>query len=333
MTPCVPFVPAQRRVLALAAFAACLALSTPLSQAQAWKPEKTVEIVVGSAAGGGNDKTARVIQKVWTDTKLLNGVVSNKVGGGGAIAYGYVSAKDDPHFIGVAQAGLITNHITGRSPIDLSSVTPLAYMGSEAVALTVRADSPIKDLKQFQEQLKKDPTSLSISVGSTLGGTNHFAVALIAKAAGVDPKKLKLLVFGGGAESVTNLLGGHISAMSQLVNNSIPHHKAKTMRILCVTTTKRLGVLPDVPTCTEQGANVVLGGWTVIVGPKKMTPAQVTGWEDILQKTAQHPDWKGYLEANSWDPDFKKSGETAAFLKADYEETRAILTELGLAKQ
>lgn len=296
-----------------------------------WKPTKPVEIVVGSAAGGGNDKTARVMQKAWTQAKLLEGVVTNKVGGGGAIAYNYVSQKNDPHFIGVAQAGLVTNHITGRSPLSLDDLTPLAYVGSEAVAITVRADSPYKDLKQFLEQLKKDPASLSISVGSTLGGTNHFAIALLAKSVGVDPKKLKLLVFGGGAESVTNLLGGHISAMSQLANNSIPYQKAGTMRMLCLTSAKRLAALPDVPTCSEQGANVVMEGWTVIVGPKKLTPAQVAGWEQILKATTENAEWKSYLEANSWQPGFMGSKETAAYLRKDYEQSKAILIELGLA--
>ena len=309
-----------------------LSLGMAAAYAQAWKPEKPVEIVVGSAAGGGNDKSARVIQKVWTDTKVVESVVSNKVGGGGTIAYSYVSLKNDAHFIAVAQAGLITNHITGRSTLSLDDVTPLSYVGAEPVALTVRADSPYKNVKQFLEQLKKDPQSLSVSVGSTLGGTNHFAVALLAKSVGIDPKKLKLLVFGGGAESVTNLLGGHISAMSQLVNNSIPHHKAGTMRILCITTAKRSPQIPDVPTCSEQAPNLVLEGWTVLVGPKKMTPAQVAGWEQIIQKATQSDDWKKYLTANSWDNDYMNAKDTAAYLKKDYEQSKALLIELGMAK-
>lgn len=297
-----------------------------------WKPEKPVEIIVGSAAGGGNDKTARVLQKIMSETKTAEAVVTNKVGGGGGIAYSFVSQKSDPHFIGVAQAGLITNHITGRNPLALSAVTPLSYVGSEPVALTVRADSPYKDLKQFLEQIKKDPASLSVSVGSTLGGTNHFAIALLAKSVGVDPKKLKLLVFGGGAESSTNLLGGHINAMSQLVNNSIPYHKAGTMRILCITTMKRSSSIPDVPTCAEQGSNVVMEGWTVLIGPKDLPAPQVAGWEKMLQSATQHQDWKKYLESNAWNPEYKNAQETSAFLKKDYEQTRTLLVELGLAK-
>jgi len=313
--------------------AALLMAGSASVQAQGvWKPEKPVEIVVGSAAGGGNDKSGRVLQKILSETKSAEAVVTNKVGGGGAIAYNYVSQKKDAHVIGIAQAGLLTNHITGRSPLTLSALTPLSYVGSEPVALTVRADSPYKNLKQFLDQLKKDPTSLSISVGSTLGGTNHFGIALLAKSAGVDPKKLKLLVFGGGAESVTNLLGGHIQAMSQLVNNSIPHQKAGTMRILCITSPNRLAAIPDVPTCTEEGAKVVAEGWTVIVGPKDLPAPQVAAWEKILLAATQHPEWKNYLASSGWSADYKNAKDTSAFLKEDYEETKALLTEFGLAK-
>lgn len=326
------FASRMNRAMACCGGVALLLLSWSAQAQTPWKPEKSVEIVVGSAAGGGNDKTARVIQKIWTETKLAESVVTNKVGGGGAIAYNYVSQKNDPHFVGVAQAGLITNHATGRSPLALSAITPLSYVGSEPVALTVRADSPYKDLKQFLDQLKKDPTSLSVSVGSTLGGTNHFAIALLAKSAGIDPKKLKLLVFGGGSESSTNLLGGHISAMSQLLNNSIPYYKAGTMRILCITTPKRSSAIPEVPTCSEQGANVVMEGWTVLIGPKDMPPAQVAGWEGIVQKTLQHDDWKKYTQLNAWDTEYKNAKDTAAYLKKDYEQSKSLLIELGLVK-
>ena len=323
----------HRHILSTGAYL-LLALSTSAVHAQsAWKPEKTVEVVVFAAPGGGNDKSARVMHKIWQETKLVDAVITNKVGGGGSLAYTYVSQKTgDGHHIAIAQAGLVTNHITGRSPLNYTDVTPLSFVGSEPVALAVRADSPYKTLKEFAEQLKKDPSSLAISVGSTRGAINHFTVALLAKAAGIDPKQLKILVFGGGAESVTNLLGGHIDAMVQAVNNAIPHHKAGKMRILCLSTPKRSAGLPDVPTCREQGYNVVMEGWTIFVGPKGITPAQVAYWEGVFQKTVQHEEWKKYLEFNSWEWGYKNAHDTLAYVRKDYEQSRVLLTELGLAK-
>ena len=320
-------------VLSVACACVTSLAGVPAARAQsAWKPSKPVEIVVGFAAGGGNDKSARIMQKIWQDAKWFETIVTNKVGGGGAVSYTYVSQKTgDGHAIAIAQVGLLTNHLTGRSPLSYLDVTPLAFIGNEPVALAVKADAPYKNLREFVERLKQDPGALSISVGSTLGAVNHFTVALLAKAAGIDPKKLKIVVFGGGAESVTNLLGGHIDAMSQAVNNAIAHHQAGTMRILGLSTARRSARLPDVPTFREQGYAVLIDGWTIIAGPKGMTPAQIAFWESTLARTMQSEEWKKYLESNAWEWGYKNAQETLAYLKQENEQAKGLLTELGLA--
>lgn len=311
---------------------ACAVLASPAAYPQ-WKPEKPVEFVVGFAPGGGNDKTARLMQKIWREGKWIENVsVVNKVGGGGAISYAYTSQHPgDAHYIAVAQMGLITNHILGRSPLHYGDLTPLAMVGNEPIGIAVRADSPIRTAKDLIERLKTDPQSVSISVGSTRGAANHFAAALLAKSGGVDAKKLKILTFGGGAESVVNLLGGHIDMMSQAINNAIPHYRAGTMRIIGISTARRSAGLPDVPTFKEQGYDVVIDGWTVIVGPRGLAPAQVAYWEETLEKTVNHEDWKKYLETFSWEFAFMKSGATRDYLRKEYDSARGLLVELGMA--
>lgn len=320
-------------VLTSFAFTAALLAGPAPVQAQ-WKPDRPVEIVVGSAPGGGNDKSARVMQRIFKDMGLAEINVVNRVGGGGAVAYTYVSQRSaDGASIALAQAGLNTNHITGRSPLHYTDMTPLAFVGNEPVGLAVRADSPFKTLKDLVAQLKKDPQSVSMSTGSTRGATNHFSLALLAKEAGIDPNKLKIVVFGGGAEAVTNLLGGHIDAMAVAINNSIPHHKAGTLRILGVSSEKRSADLPGVSTFRDQGFNVLMEGWTVFMGPKAMPGAQVAYWEQAFAKAVQSPQWKQYLEQNAWDWGYRNSKDTAAYLKQDYDVSRRLLTELGMAKQ
>jgi tripartite-type tricarboxylate transporter receptor subunit TctC len=315
------------------AFCAVLAPTLPSAFAQAqWKPDRTVEVVVPSAAGGGNDKSARIMQKIWKDLGIVEAQVVNKVGGGGALAYTYVSQKTgDGNYIALAQAGLNTNHIQGRSPLHYTDMTPLAFVGNEPVGLAVRTDSPYKTLKDLVAQLKKDPQSVSMSTGSTRGAVNHFTLALLAKEAGVDPNKLKIVVFGGGSEAVTNVLGGHIDAMAVAINNAIPHHKAGTMRVLAISSAKRSEDLPNVPTFREQGFDVVLDGWTVFMGPKGMAPAQVAYWEQAFSKAVNNPQWKQYLDQNSWEWGYRNSRDTAAYLKQDYDMSRRLLTELGMA--
>ncbi len=318
-----------------AALVACAAWSTATCLAQpAWKPERTVEIVVGSAPGGGNDKTARTLLKVWQENKWLeNATVVNRVGGGGAVAYTYANqAAGDGHRIAVARTGLLTNHIRGLSPLNYTDMTPIAMVADDPMALAVRADSAMRAVKDVVARWKGDPQSLSISLGSSVGSTTHFLVALIAKAAGVDPTRLKVLNPGGASQSVTQMLGGHIDMVSLAAGNMVPHHKAGTVRMLGVASDKRIASAPDVPTIREQGVDVVQGGWTLIVGAGGLSPAQVAYWEALLERTVNHPDWKKFIEADSAVPLFMKSQPTRAFLKKEYDTDKALLVELGMVK-
>jgi len=307
----------------------------PLAAAQApWKPDKAVEVVVGSTPGGGNDKTARTLQRIWQDGKWLDPVVVvNKVGGGGALAYTYTNQHaPDAHYFAVARMGFLTNHILGRSAINYTDMTPLALMGSEPTVFAVRADSPIRTVKDLAERLQADPQSVSVSLGSTRGSTTHFVLARVAKAAGVDPKRLKAVTFGGGAESVTNVLGGHVDMMSQSVDNAVAHHQSGALRIIGISTARRSAALPDVPTLKEQGFDVVMGGWLAMIGPKGLSPAQVAYWEGMLERTANHGQWKRYLEEGSLEWQFLASQPTREYLGREYDIARALLAEIGMLK-
>jgi len=312
----------------------CAAAAAGPCAAQDWKPSRPVEFVVGSGPGGGNDKTARLIQKIWRESKWVDLInVVNKPGGGGALAYTYVSEKaGDGHYLVVVRKALLTNHILGRSPLQYTELTPLAVMANEPNAMAVRADSPIRNLKDLVATFRSDPQSITTSVGSTRGGPSHMLVVQMAKLAGADLRQLKVVTFNGTAESVTNLLGGHIQMISSSVDALIPHHKSGTMRILGVATTQRAKVVADVPTFREQGFDAVVGNWTAIMGPKGMTPAQVAYWEDLLERTFKHPSWQSMLDADALEHDFRKSQVAREMLAKDYESERRMLTELGMAK-
>jgi len=319
-----------------AVLAATAIIHASLCAAQAtWKPDHTVEIVVVSKPGGGNDRTGRTMLKIWKDSGLIeNAVVANKVGGGGAVAYAYTNRRPgDAHTIALARRGLLSNHILGLSAINYTDLTPLALVGNEAMSLAVRADSPIKTVKDLVERWKADPQSVSISLGSTRGSPTQYVLALIARASGVDPKRLKLLTFGGASESVTNLLGGHIDMASIAPGNVTAHYKAGTLRIIGIATTKRSPTLPDVPTLKEQGFDVVQGNWTAVMGPKGLTAAQIEYWDDILDRMANSAPWKRFLEADSVEWLFVRSRATGDYLKQDYSAIRALLLDLGMIKQ
>ena len=103
----------------------------PAGAQSTWRPDRNVELVVGSTPGSGQDKTARVIQRIWKDAKLVEvtSSVVNKPGGGGAIADAYVSQHaGDAHTLMTASPTLLTSHITGRSKLSYTDYTPIALL-------------------------------------------------------------------------------------------------------------------------------------------------------------------------------------------------------------
>lgn len=314
---------------------AALAFS-PQAHAQAtWQPQKQVEIVVGSGPGGGNDRNARGLQKVLSENKwLTNVLVLNKVGGGGALAYTYVNQHaNDAHYLVFVRQGFLSNHILGRSPIGVNDMTALAMLTSEASGIAVRAGNPaLKTFTDVIERLKQDAQSLTISLGSTRYGSPHLMLAMLAKANGIDVRKLKLVTFAGGAESTTQLLGGHIDMSAISIDNAAPHHKSGALRVLGVSSAQRLAALPDVPTFKEQGFDVLMAGFTIVMGPRGLTPAQVHYWESLLERVSQNAEWKRLLAADLQDPDFKNAAATREYLRQQYELSRALLADIGVTK-
>jgi putative tricarboxylic transport membrane protein len=104
------------------------------------------------------------------------------------------------------------------------------------------------------------------------------------------------------------------------------------MRILGLATKERSPTLPGVPTFKDQGYDMVMGNWTAIMGPKGLTPAQISFWEELLERTFRHPAWKGMLEAEALEAEFRNAQALRELVARDYETERKMLTELGMAK-
>ncbi len=300
-----------------------------------WKPDRVVEIIVATGAGGGQDKSARTVQRILQEGRILPvaATVQNKPGGGGLVAWTYLNQKaSDGHFIAIANPTLLTNHITGRSNINYTDLTMVANLFTESVAISVRAESPIRSIKDLSERLRKDPASVSFSVGSSLGSGNHIAMARLARLSGADPRKMRAVVFQGGGQAMTAVLGGHVDLMASAANNVVPHLQGGKIRVLGVTSEKRLeGSFAAVPTLREQGYNVVISNGRIMVGPKAMTPPQVAYWEATLGRMAATPEWKKDIEDNEFEGLFMTSRETQAYLKAQYGELKKALDDLGMA--
>jgi putative tricarboxylic transport membrane protein len=324
------------RLLSLSSLLPVLVLWPGLSASAAeWKPVNPVEIVVPNAPGGGNDAVGRLIQRIWQERRLMPtaGLVVNKTGGGGTVALTYLNQKaNDPHAMAVVSITQQLNYLTGASPLRHRDFTPLAVMIGDFIGFAVRADSPIMTGRDLIERLKKDPAALTAGV-TAIGGNNHIAYVLAARAASADTRKLKTPVFQSSGESLTALLGGHIDLHMGSVGPLTKHLEAGRVRIVAVTSERRLsGPFAVIPTWKEQGIAATFNTWRGLWAPRGLSIEQIAFWDDTLERVSRDAQWKETLDANHWESDFKNSRDTLRYLDALHLELRDVLKELGLAK-
>jgi len=306
------------------------------AHAQGWTPTKNVEIVVGSAPGGSNDKTARSVEKMLRELKLVPQSISvnNKPGGGGNIMFTYVNQHaGDAHYLMIGTTALLSNHIVGSGKMSYADFTPIASLFNDYVVFAVNAASPIKTGKELVDRLKKDPQSISLGFATSLGSHNHITAGMLMKAMGASPRDLKPVAFKGSSEAITALLGGHLELVTTAAGNVAGHVQSGKLRVVGVSAPKRLpGIYANVPTWQEQGVNLVYGGWRSIMGPKGIGAAEVAYWEGVLRKASQSAEWKAELERNYWSDDFVTSAQFRKDLDKDYNDMKAVLVDLGLAR-
>lgn len=225
------------------------------AQSATWRPEQNVEISVATAPGGGADRTARFIQKLLQEKKLIPVpvVVANKPGGGGGIGLRHLNQHTgNGHYLQVCSPNVLAGYIVGQVPINYTDVTPIATLYSEYLLVAVRADSPVKTGRDLIERLRQDPKSLSLTVGISLGNMNHIGAALPLRAGGVDVKALKAVVFNTVAESVTAVVGGHIDIVAATRSIVLAQTQAGNLRVLGIAAPQRVhGIFAGVPTWKE----------------------------------------------------------------------------------
>ena len=316
--------------------AVSLAGAAAVAGAQGWSPQRNVELVVPNPPGGSNDKTARTIERVWSANKLIVGTLSivNRAGGGGSIAYTYVSQHaGDPHYLVVAGPALLTNNITGASKLRHTDLTPVASLFNDYTVYAVNVDSPIKTGKDLVERLRKDPKSVTIGFSPLLGSHNHIAAGLLMKTIGGNARDLKVVAYKGSADAIPNLMGGHIDLITTAAGNAAGHVANGRLRVVAVSSAQRLpGALAGVPTWKEQGVAFTFGAWRAIFAPTGLTPQQTAYWEGALRKATEAPEWKDDLQKNFWGDAFVAGDAFRKELDQDYAEMKGVLVDIGLAK-
>ena len=306
------------------------------AHAQTWKPEKPVEILVGTTPGGPQDRQGRLLQRIFQERKLFEQTssVSNKPGGGGAVALAYMSQhKGDAHLLQIVAQPLISNHVAGRGKQHYSDFSPLAILAVEYVALVVRADSPIKDAREFVDNMRKNPAAYSVAIGTVPGNGTHTSYAHAMKAAGVDIKRMRSVAFSSAAEGMTAVMGGHVDAGAGAVSTVIAQVRAGRLRVLAIGAPRRWeGELASAPTWKELGIDSAQDLWRGLAGPPGLTAAQTAYWDATIARALKDPEWVKDIERNLMANIYKNSADTLKHWQTDYADIKALFTEMGLAK-
>ena len=259
-------------IISLAAGVLSLLGTTP-ALAQAW-PEKTITIVVPTAAGGANDAMARIIAQGLSTRLGKSVIVDNKAGANGAIAAEFVArAPADGYTI---MFGYIATH--GINPAlqklkydPVTDFEPIGMVAASPTLLVAHNGVPAKNAKELVALIKAKPGTFSYATAGN-GTAPHIAGELFKLSAGLDVVSIP---YKGSAPAVLDTISGNTQYMFPSLFTAFPHVKNGKLKALGIAGEKRSSVMPDVPTLAEQGiANVNMSQWYAMFAPAK-TPKPV----------------------------------------------------------
>jgi putative tricarboxylic transport membrane protein len=317
---------------ATAAFAAGM-FAAPVAAFEAG----STECIAPANPGGGWDFTCRQVGKALYDLHVVpNPVqVTNMAGGGGGVAYAEVVNKrnTDDDLIVAASAATSTRLAQGAFPGNtMDQVRWLGSIGADYGVIAVAGDSPIDSLTALMDQIKSDPTSVSIAGGSAVGGWDHLKVLIAAKASGIDDvRKIKYVAFEGGGEAVTQLMGGHVQAFTGDISEAKGFVDSGDLKILAVLAPDRLpGDFAQYPTAKEQGIDAVGANWRGFYAPGGMSDDAYNFWVGAIAEVYASDEWKQIMTDNGLMPLDLSGDAFQAFVAEQVAATETLSREIGL---
>jgi len=303
------------------------------TQAAEWKPTKPIEFVAPFAPGGGSDVLARSIASIIEGEKLcpVPLLVVNKAGGSGLVGTTAVAQqKGDPHVLltfipGQAQAALVA----GKGAPTFRELTLICNLALDEQLIVVKADSPLKTIRDVIAEAKKRPGELTIG-GTGAGQDDQICQRLFERSAGI---KFRYVPFKSGGEAVTALLGGHVNMIWANPPEFVPQWEAKMVRPVAVAKSTRMADFSDVPTLKEVGHDVTYFFYRGIAAAQNIPAEASAFYENMFKRMAESSAWKEkYLKKYMLSPSWMGSKEFAKVVAQNEEESKEILKDLGLLK-
>ncbi len=296
-------------------------------------PTKPIELVVHTNPGGGADLFGRYVADIINREKLLPQpmAVVNKAGGAHAVAANYAaSRRGDPHVVlTIAHSSFLVVPAVSGLDVGLDKFVPIVLYGLDSHSVTVRADSPHKNLKDLIAAAKRAPKSVLVGVGS-MGGTAHMLGHLLEKQTGVQFNYIGLK---GGGEAILGVLGGHYNVCFENVSEIMDHVKANKLRVLAIGSEKRLPFLPDVPTVKEEGIPLTAGLGRGFVAPAGIPKEAHGKLIEVFEKAHRTAAWKDYANRNVFEDVFLKGEQFGEWLKKEQPQLVQFARDAGLVKK
>jgi tripartite-type tricarboxylate transporter receptor subunit TctC len=319
----------QRNAIALTTvlFAAASALVTP-TYAQKNYPTKPIRLIVPFAPGGGTDIVARALSKNLTAAFGQSVVVDNRAGGGGTIgAETTVRAVPDGYTLAMVSGSYGANAALFKLPYDpINDITPISLIGETGFLVSLHPGVPAKTIPELIAMAKAKPNSLNYASTGT-GGITHLATELFDIMAGT---KMTHVPYKGTGPALTDVLGGQVQLIFGALPAMVPQHKAGRLRGIAVTTGKRVGTLPDVPTVGEslKGYEAVL--WYAAWGPKNLPKEVVTLWNTEIAKAMTTPELKERMAAEGLEPAGGPPSQLGDMLKREIPKWIKVVKEANV---
>jgi putative tricarboxylic transport membrane protein len=220
-----------------------------------WKPARELEIVAGTPPGGGLDRSARALMKSIMANALVDVPVRvvNVGGDGGRNAWRHIECcAGDGHVIGISSPNMAADYLTGVTRSDPDRFAPLAILYSEYIAFVVRADSAIRDGADLIRRFAANTVTVALS--TSLGNSNHVAVAKVIRHGGGDTRAPKIRVFDTALDAVADVVAGHADMGAITAASAVPELQARQLRAVATSSPARLpGPYAAAPTWSEQG--------------------------------------------------------------------------------
>jgi putative tricarboxylic transport membrane protein len=304
-----------------------------------WRPERELAIVAGTPPGGGLDRAAQALRNAIEVHNLVDVPVKvvNIGGDGGRKAWSHIESRaGDAHVIGISAPNMTADHLAGVAGSDPDRFVPLAMLYCEYIAFVVRSDAAIRDGADLLQRFAQGAGGVTVALATSLGNSNHVAVAKLIRHAGGDTRAPPIRVFDTALDAVADVVAGNADVGAITAASALRELDAGRLRTIGISSPTRLGgAYAAAPTWIEQrwaGREVdcVVGSWRGASGPPGLAPAQIVFWRSLLSAATRTVDWRSDLARHFWTGMYLDGAELHDYLGHERTEMRAILSELGL---